>query len=196
MPRLILGSSSPRRQELLKQLAIPFTIRKPQIDESIVTITDPIEKVEKLALLKARSLALQSKNELIITADTIVSYENTIFEKPKDKQEAYHMIKALSGDKHHVITAVALRSYEEEIVFSVQTAVYFWELTDEEITAYVATDEPYDKSGAYGIQGKAAIFVRKIDGDYFNVVGLPISSLIRYLQQFNVPIYDYMFTQY
>lgn len=193
MQQLILGSSSPRRQEILRDLSIPFTIRKPELDESSVSLTDPVAKVRKLALLKARDISIESDHEIILTADTVVAYKNTIFEKPNNKQEAYQMISTLSGRKHDVITAFALRTHNREKVFSVKTQVYFWELTDAEVNAYISTTEPYDKAGAYGIQGKASVFVEKIEGDYFNVVGLPISYVIKELRHFNFNVNDYIF---
>lgn len=193
LKKLILGSSSPRRQELLQALGIPFTIRKPNIDESTVTLTNPVDKVEKLAEIKAKNIQLQSELEIVLAADTIVAYDGEIFEKPQDRQEAFNMIQTLSGTKHDVITAVALRSIEKEKIFSVTTAVHFWKLSDREIKAYVDTSEPYDKAGGYGIQGKAGIFVEKIIGDYFNVVGLPISYVVRELQCFGFPVERYIY---
>ena len=193
MKKLILGSSSPRRQQLLQVLGIPFTIRTPNIDESAITLTDPVEKVEKLAEIKAQNIPLQSEHDIVLTADTIVAYDGAIFEKPKGREEAFDMIQALSGKKHDVITAVALRSLKTEIVFSVNTEVYFWELSTAEINAYVATSEPYDKAGGYGIQGKAGMFVKEIRGDYYNVVGLPISYVIRELRRFNFPVDGYVY---
>lgn len=193
MKKLILGSSSPRRQQILQELGIPFTIKTPDIDESAITLTDPVEKVEKLAEIKAQTIRLQSEHDIVLAADTIVAYDGTIFEKPKGREEAFNMIRALSGTKHNVITAVALRSFEKETVFSVKTEVYFWELSTAEINSYVTTSEPYDKAGGYGIQGKAALFVKKINGDYFNVVGLPISYVVRELRRFNFPIDRYTY---
>lgn len=193
MKKLILGSSSPRRQEMLAQLDIPFSIRIPTFDESTVTITDPLEKVEKLALLKARHIPLRSKQEIILTADTIVTYEGEIFEKPTDQADAYRMLRTLSGTTHEVITAFVLRTQDEEKVFSVRTNVYFWELTEAEINAYIATEEPYDKAGGYGIQGRAGLFVKKIDGDYYNVVGLPISYVIKALRNVKFPVDHYVY---
>lgn len=193
--QLILGSASPRRQAMLEQHGIPFTIRIPNIDESSIQLTNPKQKVETLARLKARAIPLIADNEIILAADTIVAYEGTIYEKPHDQQEAYEMITSLSGTKHEVITAFCLRSRNQEVIFSVQTDVHFWNLTDTEIKAYIATNEPYDKAGAYGIQGRAALFVKKIDGDYFNVVGLPISYVIKELRRFDFPVDQYIFTQ-
>ena len=195
LKKLILGSSSPRRQELLKSLNIPFTVRTPNFDESTLTLTNPLQKAEQLAKLKAQNVSLQSADEIILAADTIVAYNGTIFEKPVDQRDAYHMISKLNGTKHDVITAVALRSSDKETVFSVKTEVYFWELTEAEIDAYIATTEPYDKAGAYGIQGKAGLFVKEIKGDYFNVVGLPVSYVVRELRRFNFDVDMYVHSE-
>lgn len=193
MKKLILASSSPRRQELLRELGIPFSIKVPNVDESSVTLTDPIEKVEKLAEIKAQDIPLESDGEIVLAADTIVAYDGDVFEKPKDRREAFDMIQTLSGTKHDVITAVAIKSQHKEIVFSIKTEVYFWDVSETEINAYVATTEPYDKAGGYGIQGKAGLFVKQIKGDFYNVVGLPISHVVRELRNFNFPVDSYIY---
>ncbi|WP_163971115.1 Maf family protein [Oceanobacillus halotolerans] len=183
---LILASSSPRRQELLHQVNIPFTIRKPNIDESQITTRDPIEKVKQLAIRKGEHVPIQGEHEVILAADTVVSYQQQIFEKPQDKDHAYKMITALSGDVHEVFTGVMIRSHKEENVFIERTKVAFWPLSESEINWYIATSEPYDKAGAYGIQSLGAIFVKELIGDYYNVVGLPISRVVRELSGFSV----------
>ncbi|HZW67073.1 MAG TPA: Maf family protein [Pseudogracilibacillus sp.] len=195
MKDLILGSTSPRRQALLKQLNIPFTIKQPNFDETSVTLKDPLKKVERLAKEKADSIVLPADNALILAADTVVAFEHNIFEKPADKDDAYKMISTLSGQTHDVITAVALRSSESNHVFSVKTEVTFWNISEAEIKSYIATAEPYDKAGAYGIQGTASLFVKEIQGDYFNVVGLPISHVVRALRQLNFPVDRYLFSK-
>ncbi|MGP4039798.1 Maf family protein [Gracilibacillus sp. D59] len=183
---LILASSSPRRQELLQQVHIPFTIRKPDVDETQITVTDPAEKVKQLAMLKGSHVPIQNKDEVILSADTVVSFQQNIFEKPVAKQAAYKMIEAMSGNKHEVYTGVMLRSSDKEMVFVERTIVEFWPLTEEEIISYVESDEPYDKAGGYGIQSVGAIFVKGITGDYYNVVGLPISRVVRELSEFKI----------
>lgn len=183
---LILASSSPRRQELLKQVNIPFTIRKPSIDETQITTKDPVEKVQQLAIRKGRAIQIQNEYEVILAADTVVSYEQTIFEKPKNKEEAFNMIHSLSGDTHDVYTGVNIRSTEHESIFVERTKVVFWPLSKSEIEWYVSTDDPYDKAGAYGIQSLGAIFVKEIIGDYYNVVGLPLSRVVRELRKFSI----------
>lgn len=184
--KLILASSSPRRQEILNQVQIPFTIRKPNLDESQIDTIEPNEKVKQLAILKGNSVPIYNKDEVILAADTIVSYKQNIFEKPKDKEDAYQMISKLSGHVHEVFTGVMLRSLGSEKVFVERTKVEFWPLPEEEIDWYVSTNDPYDKAGAYGIQSLGAMFVKQIIGDYYNVMGLPISRLVRELQKFSI----------
>lgn len=186
MNTLVLASTSPRRKEILKQILIPFTIRKQTFDESVVQSLDPAQKAEKLALLKAKHTPIQMPNEVILTADTVVAFNGKIFEKPKDEQEAFMMLSTLSGNTHDVYTGVSLRTNTKQISFVEKTSVEFWELTEEEIYDYMGTKEPFDKAGAYGIQGQGAVLVKRIIGDYFNVVGLPISRVVRELKLFNV----------
>ena len=183
--KLILGSLSPRRQELLKQVNIPFTVRNPNVDESKITSNDPIEKVEQLASLKAKNISL-SENEVILSADTVVAYQNNIVEKPQSKEDAYHMISKLSGNSHDVYTGVMLRSLHESKMIVERTEVAFLPLTEEEVHWYISTEEPYDKAGAYGIQSLGASLVRKINGDFYNVVGLPLSRVVRELRYFSI----------
>ncbi|TXL67496.1 septum formation inhibitor Maf [Cerasibacillus terrae] len=183
--KLILASSSPRRQELLNQVGISFTIRKPNIDESQIKTNDPMEKVKQLATLKGHNVPISHENEVILTADTVVSYKQKIFEKPKSKEDAYQMISRLSGSVHEVFTGVMIRSTEESKIFVERTMVEFWPLKEDEIDWYLSTDEPYDKAGAYGIQSIGAMFVKQIIGDYYNVVGLPISRVVRELREFD-----------
>lgn len=186
--KLILASSSPRRQELLQQVGIPFSVRKANIDESKITTSDPIEKVKQLAMLKGINVPLQNKDEVILSADTVVAYNQHIFEKPKDIKEARQMITSLSGSIHEVFTGVMVRSSDHENIFVEKTKVEFWPLSTDDIEWYVATDEPYDKAGAYGIQNLGAVLVKQIIGDYFNVVGLPLSRVVRELRKFEVKL--------
>lgn len=183
---IILASSSPRRQKILKQVQIPFTVRVASVDESKIYTTDPTKRVEQLAKLKNKSMSLKHENEIILTADTIVSHNNIIFEKPKNKQEAYEMIFSMSGQIHDVYTGVMLRSAHCKRQFVEQTKVQFWPLTKKEIKEYIDTEEPYDKAGAYGIQSVGAKFVKQIVGDYYNVVGLPISRLVQEIKRFDL----------
>ncbi|NIK13113.1 Maf family protein [Alkalibacillus almallahensis] len=186
MGDLILGSSSPRRQAILQQVEQPFTIRKPDIDESVITTPNPVEKVEQLATIKGRHIPIENEQEIILSADTVVGFDHQIFEKPNTRDDAYQMMKQLSGQSHAVFTGGMLRSANQEDLFVERTEVEFWPLSEEEILWYIDTDEPYDKAGAYGIQSIGARFVKQIHGDYYNVMGLPISQVIRRLQAFNI----------
>lgn len=183
--KLVLASSSLRRQELLRQIGLPFTVRKGDLDETIITTCHPQEKVEQLARLKGKDVEIKHPKEIILAADTVVALGKTIFEKPANEQAAYNMLTTLSGETHHVYTGVSIRSLEKEVIFSEQTAVEFWPLTENEIEWYVATDEPFDKAGGYAIQGLASMFIKQITGDYYNVVGLPLSRVVRELRNFD-----------
>lgn len=179
--KLILASSSPRRRDLLRQAGFVFTIRASDVDESIVTTDNPAEKVQQLAMLKGESIPIEH-NEVILAADTTVAYKNHIFDKPKNEAEAYDMISRLSGTSHDVYTGVYIRSGDKVITFVEQTIVEFWPLDEAEIKRYVQTEEPYDKAGGYGIQSIGALFVKQTIGDYYNVVGLPLSRVARELR--------------
>jgi septum formation protein len=183
--RLILASQSPRRRELLQQVRIPFETKVQDVDESMITDQDPLRKVKQLAKLKAENLSLRP-HEVVLAADTIVVWENLIFGKPATKDEAHAMITSMSGTVHHVYTGVMIRSKEQHVIFSERTAVSFWELPAPLIDWYLGTGEPFDKAGGYGIQGIGAMFVKEIRGDYFNVVGLPISRVVQELRKFNI----------
>lgn len=190
MREIILASQSPRRQELIRMITPDAQVMVAEFDESGVMAAGmtPRETVEQLALGKAKaaSKAFGAPAERVyVGGDTVVvSPEGEIMGKPKDRADAVRMLKIFSGRTHQVITGVALVSADKERSFSVCTDVTFFELTDEEIGAYVDTDEPYDKAGAYGIQLRGGLFVREIHGDYSNVVGLPIAVLWRELQNF------------
>lgn len=174
--RIILASKSPRRKELLSLIYDDFEIIVSDVDET----TEEIDK-EKVPLIlserKADKIHETEKDALIIAADTIVLLDNRIFGKPEDRDAAFSMIKSLSGRTHKVITGCTLICKGKKSTFSETTEVTFKYLTDKEIMDYVETDEPYDKAGAYGIQGKAGLFVESINGDYNNVVGLPVERL-------------------
>jgi len=184
--QLILASSSPRRQELLTQVKIPYDIRVADVDESAVQTTDPYQRVEELATLKGQSVPFHHDREVILAADTLIAHENKILEKPKDKAHARDMLNTLSGNSHDVLTGVMIRTKEKETSFVVRTKVEFWPLDPEDIERYIATDEPYDKAGAYGIQSLGAMFVKQLIGDYYNVMGLPLSKVVRTLKGFNI----------
>lgn len=184
MKRLILASGSPRRKELLQQANLSFEVKVSSIEETF----DPNESPEKiamnLALQKAKDVLKDESDAIVIGADTIVVLKNNILGKPKNEADAYEMLSSLSGQTHHVVTGVAICSAHKEKVFYEKTSVTFWELSSQEIEQYIESKDPMDKAGAYGIQTLGALFVKKIDGDYFSVVGLPLAKTVRELSQF------------
>lgn len=174
---LILASGSPRRRELLAYITSDFAVITHPTDESFPPNVSPRRGAELLALRKAKAVAGEHPRDVVIGADTIVVLGGEIFGKPKDHADAVRMLQALSGREHTVYTGVAVLSPQGEEVFSEGTAVRFLPLSQEEIEAYVATGEPMDKAGAYGIQGKGALLVEGITGDFYNVMGLPVCRL-------------------
>ncbi len=190
MKPIILASMSPRRVELLRQIGCRFDVIPSHASEELPPGLDPASAVMELALRKARSVAADIATGIVIGADTVVVADGMILGKPEDPADAVRMLTKLSGKVHSVFTGLAVvdASEKTERIDYVETKVWFRELTPEEIEFYVATGEPLDKAGAYGIQGLGAILVEKIDGCYFNVVGLPLSKLALILRELGVPI--------
>ncbi len=182
MKKIILASGSPRRTELLALAGIDFVVRLVDADETLSPDISPEEAVKILSKRKARTSAELEKDSVIIGADTVVSVNGKILGKPRNADEAYRMLSALSGRTHHVYTGVCIIDGEKEICFCEKTAVEFYDLSEEEILSYIATGDCFDKAGAYGIQSRGCTLVKKIDGDYFNVVGLPIAETARKLK--------------
>ena len=174
--QLILASQSPRRKELLGLFGIPFTVRVADIDETMDFSAPAAEEVARVSRLKALAIPRED-DDVLIAADTIVVCQGRILGKPRDEAEAYAMLRLLSGRDHQVMTGVTVLRGNEERVFTQITDLHFRELSDKEIYRYIATGEPMDKAGAYGIQGGAALFCEKMDGDYYNVMGLPVCRL-------------------
>ena len=179
--RIILASASPRRRELMTMAGYEFEVQVSHKEE-IYEATAPDEIVKELSLLKAKDIASMNdaKSLIVIGADTVVAHNGKILGKPQSEQEAFEMIKGYQGDKHQVYTGVAILDYDADgnetiVSHAVKTDVYVNEMTDEEVWKYIHTDNVMDKAGAYGIQSGFAIHIEKIEGDYFNVVGLPIS---------------------
>ena len=181
--KVILASASPRRQELLKLVVPTFAASPADIDETIPTGIPTNSSAEYLAVKKAKKVALSHPNSLVIGCDTVVIVDGEILGKPTDINDARRMLSLLSGRTHTVITGVCLCLNGTKYSFSEHTEVEFYQLSADEISAYIATDEPFDKAGAYGIQGKGSILVKCIHGDFFNVVGLPIARLKREINQ-------------
>lgn len=182
---LILASASPRRAELLRQIGIPFRRVVSGVDEDLQDPADPEKHVRELSRRKAEDVAGQLDSGIVLGADTIVVLDEHILGKPADEREAAEMLAMLSGRTHKVYTGLTLiEAARKKTVSHVEvTEVAFRDLTAEEISAYVATGEPLDKAGAYGIQGKGALLVSGIRGCYFNVVGLPLAGLMRALER-------------
>jgi septum formation protein len=180
---IILASSSPRRRELLEMLGIgSFAVIPADVDEAVPDLP-PEDAVIFIARQKARKVAeSRLTDELIIAADTLVYLDGEALGKPETGADARTMLRNLSGEKHAVYTGVALIHNERETAFAEKTDVFFREMTDQEIEAYIKTGEPMDKAGAYGAQGKGAAFIQRIEGDFFNVMGLPVCRLITELR--------------
>lgn len=179
---LVLASQSPRRRELLERAGFQFTVCPTEVDESWREGEDPESHVCRLAREKARAAAA-AENELVLGADTVVVVQGEILGKPSDRADAERMLRLLSGRDHEVFTGVCLKRGELELVEAERTLVRFAPLDEEEIRAYVASGEPMDKAGAYAIQGLASRFVERIEGCYFNVVGLPVARVYRMLKR-------------
>ena len=180
MKHIILASASPRRKEILELADLEFDVM-PSDAQEITTKTAPNEVVMELASIKAKDIYKKSeKQSMIVGADTVVAYQGQILGKPADEADAKRMLTMLSGQTHEVYTGVCIIEDGKTKTFYEETKVTFYEISDEQIDYYIKTGEPMDKAGSYGIQGKAAVFIKGIEGDYYNVVGFPIA---RFLQE-------------
>jgi len=191
MKKIVLASSSPRRELLLKQIGLDFIVYPSNIDEKILSEKiSPKEFVLKIALEKARRVANIFNEAIIISADTIVVLDGKILGKPKDREDAINMLKRLRGKIHQVFTGIVVweTPTNKYLVRVVKSLVKMRDYSLEEIVNYVNTGEPFDKAGAYGIQGKGALLVEKIEGDYYNIVGLPLASLNLLLKKFGIKL--------
>ena len=184
---IILASASPRRQELLRNAGIPFTVQPADIDESLRAGESPLEYTKRLGQEKALKVFQFRPNDIVLAADTTVVVDQEILGKPRDHDDAARMLRLLSGRTHQVITGVCLMGPRQEAqIHSETTLVTMSTISDEEIRAYVATGDPMDKAGAYGIQGVASRWIPRIEGDYSNVVGLPVARVYRMLRDYGV----------
>lgn len=179
--KLVLASKSPRRREILSMVTEDFTVKVSDTDETIEEGVDIYKIPELLATKKAEAIEAK-EDEIIIGCDTVVIYKNEILGKPKDKDDAKRMLKLLSGTTHYVVSGLAIKSNNKTYSTSEITAVVMRELSDNEINAYIEKYNPVDKAGAYGIQEMAGAFVEKIEGDFYNVVGLPLCKLVNVLK--------------
>jgi septum formation protein len=178
---LVLASNSPRRQQLLEAAGIPFIVRTPNIPEERRPSESPDAYVRRLAEQKAYAVAMEA-GEVVLAGDTVVVVDGQILEKPRDPADALRMLRLLSGREHEVLTGICLRTAGERIVDSATSRVRFVQLSEPELAAYVASGEPMDKAGAYAIQGLASRFIDRVEGDYCNIVGLPISLVYLHLK--------------
>lgn len=188
MPQIVLASGSPRRRELLERIGVTdFIVRVPDVEESVPDGLTPEETVAYISREKAEAAALLCRPEdIVITADTMVFLEHRRLGKPHSEAEALEMLTALQGRRHTVCTGVTVRQGPRSFTETETTGVYFRPASRGELLAYIATGEPMDKAGAYGVQGKGALLVERLDGDFFNVMGLPVLRLSRMLQRFGV----------
>ncbi|MCL2013705.1 MAG: Maf family protein [Oscillospiraceae bacterium] len=175
--KFILASQSPRREELLALVLDTFEIIPAKIDESFMQNESALEYVRRMARRKAEAVAKNNPDTVVIGCDTIVEIDGKIFGKPENEDDAERMLATLSGRFHQVITAVNIQNAKKDIAFSEETRVEFWKLSKEQISQYVQSGECFDKAGAYAIQGRGALLVKSINGDYYNVVGLPVARL-------------------
>lgn len=185
LKKLILASASPRRRQLLEQIGLVFEVIPSEVNEQEIIYHDPLANVQAIALRKARDVASKIGEGIVIGADTQILVNGEILGKPIDKADALRMLSRLSGKTHQVVTGVAILDVETEFTetWVETTLVTFRKLTIDEISAYLDTGEHIGKAGAYGIQGKAAAFVERIEGCYFNVVGLPLSKLVQKIRR-------------
>jgi septum formation protein len=192
MKKLILASASPRRKELLQKIGLKFEVDASNCAEEIDPAALPEELVRRISIDKAKAVAPRHQNAVIIAADTIGVIGKKVLGKPHTAAEARKMLAQISGKAHLVITGLTVldTATDKTITKTVTTKVYIKKLTRAEIDAYVATGEPLDKAGAYGIQGLGAVIVEKIEGDYFNVVGLPLFTLTEVLKEFGISVWE------
>ncbi|MET3697387.1 septum formation protein [Bacillus oleivorans] len=188
MKPLILASGSPRRSELLKQMNIPFEIHKSGVSEDLPPQIYPQDAVIELSSRKALDVAAKFPDYFVLGADTVVSIQNEILGKPHNQDEAISMLKKLSAATHQVYTGVTIVAEGSVHSFYDVTDVTFWELSEQDINTYIESREPFDKAGGYGIQGKGAYLVKEIKGDYYSVMGLPLSKTIRALKKCGFPV--------
>ena len=188
MARIILASGSPRRQELLQRIGIrDFTVRVPQVEEWYPDGLTPEEIVRYISREKSQAVA-STEDEIVITADTMVFLDDQRLGKPQDEADALRMLTALQGRRHTVCTGVTVRQGDRVLTESESTGVVFRPAEESELRAYIATGEPMDKAGSYGVQGKGALLVERLEGDFFNVMGLPVLRLSRMLAQFGIKL--------
>jgi septum formation protein len=190
MRTIILASASPRRKEILKKTGLKFKVDESDYEENMDIDLNPHELAARHSIGKARAVASKYKNAIVISADTIVVLKNRVFGKPRNRKEAKEMLRNLSGKAHTVVTGYTIKDTGngKELTRSVESKVFFKKLSDSQIDTYIKSGEPLDKAGAYGVQGLGALIVKRIEGDFFNVMGLPLNALAESLKKFNIRI--------
>lgn len=190
MRKLILASTSPRRKRLLKQLGIDFTIVPSHVIEKMNPRYKPARQAEELSLQKAQAVAEKFPDAIIIGSDTLIAFGDEVIGKPKDEKEAKMRLRKFSGHSHSIITGLTLidTGQKKTITKSVETKVWFRHLSSQEIASYIQKEKPFDKAGAYAIQDRGAVFIEKIEGDYFSAVGLPLFLLANELKKLGVSV--------
>lgn len=179
--QIILASQSPRRRELLGLLKLPFSVEVADIDETMDPDKPAASEVARVSQIKAEAIACH-EDDIVIAADTIVVCDNAVLGKPKDEADAFRMLKLLSGRSHQVMTGLTVKKGAHMVSCTEITDIRFRSLSHQEILNYIATGEPMDKAGSYGIQGGAAVFAEHLNGDYYNVMGLPVCKLYKILR--------------
>ncbi|MBQ7860093.1 MAG: septum formation protein Maf [Faecalibacterium sp.] len=182
---IILASASPRRKELMTLITPQFTVETAAVDESAISAHDPAALVLALAYAKCMAVAKNHPDDIVIGCDTVVDCGGQVFGKPADAADACRMLQALSGRTHAVHTGVCMAKGERVATFSDTCKVSFFSIRPEDLQAYIATDEPYDKAGAYAIQGHAALWIDRLEGDYYTIMGFPVSRAAHLLEEFN-----------
>ena len=185
---LILASQYPRRRELLGLTGLDFMVRVADIDETMDPGKAPFDEVARVSRLKALAVS-REPDDVVIAADTIVVCEGQVLGKPRDEEDAFRILSLLSGRHHEVMTGMTVLRGEEIVTHTEVTKIHFRDLHPEEVRAYIASGEPMDKAGAYGIQGGAALFADQMEGDYYNVMGLPVCRLAMILRSFGLPVW-------
>lgn len=186
MKRFIVASGSPRRKELLSFQGFEFEVIPSDADETLFEDIDAKAAVEELSKRKAQSVFEKNRDAVVLGCDTVVALDGKILGKPEDKEDAEKMLRTLSGRAHQVFSGVTIMDSENSVTFSVSSDVEFYELSDQTINSYIETEEPMDKAGAYGIQGLGGVLVKKINGDYYNIVGLPLAKCVKVLARFGI----------
>lgn len=190
MKKIILASTSPRRKEILSKLKLPFDVQDSNYEEDMTLEMLPEKLAEFLSRGKAEAVAIKNNNAVIIAADTFVVFENKLLGKPKNGEHAKEMLKMISGKEHQIVTGVTIIDTDTGKIssFHSTTKVYFDEISSEIIDAYVNTGEPLDKAGAYAMQEIGALFINRIEGDFFNAMGLPLKRLVEELKDFGISV--------